>query len=540
MYIHHLIYSSMRKNYILLFLLLTSSVALGQQTLSGGPLKPEQALMDIRHYTVSLDVSPESSSFNGFTEIDLILSGSSAVLIFDLDQVFTVSKIMVNGKKEAFTHSDGLIRINSGSSFGAGKHKVRIDYGGKPPIAARPPWDGGIQWAKDSLGRNWIAMSCQADGADIFFPCKDHPGDEPDEGADLIITVPKGLVAAGPGVLVKSSNKGKKSTYHWKTNYSIANYSILFNVGSYVVEKRPYKTALGNTVSMEFYVLDYNKPRAKYHLDLLERSAWMQEKYFGEFPFAKEKLAICETPHLGMEHQTLNAYGNKFKYVKVGDVDFDWLMHHEFGHEWWANKVSNKDWGHMWIQEGICTFGDALFFEDFGGRAAYIDRMKSTALATQNKFPIVRGDAVDSRVAYISDIYGKGAFFMHTLRWVIGDDIFFPAIKAFATDPRYTYVNTVMTDDLLNHFNAAAGQNLKPLFNLFLYTTDKLGIEVKQTGLKTYSVRLSNIDMPLPVEIQTSSGRKRITLSKKETLLQSDSAPVIDPDTYYLKKVSFE
>lgn len=194
----------------------------------------------------------------------------------------------------------------------------------------------------------------------------------------------------------------------------------------------------------------------------------------------------------------------------------------------------------MWIQEGICTFGDALFYEDFGGRAAYIERMKNTALATQNKYPVVQGDVVDSRVAYIGDIYGKGAFFMHTLRWVIGDDVFFPAIKAFATDPRYTYVNTVMTDDLLNHFNAAAGQNLKPLFNLFLYTTDKLGIEVKQTTPNTYSVRLSNIDIPLPVEIQTSSGRKRIMLSKKETVVQSDSAPVIDPDTYYLKKVSFE
>lgn len=530
----------MRKTYIFLLLLFMSSLVVAQQTISGGPLKPEQALMDIRHYTVSLDVSPESSSFNGFTEIDLILSSSSPVLLFDLDQVFTVSRITVNGRREAFSHADGLIRINSGSTFAAGKQKVRIEYGGKPPIAARPPWDGGIQWAKDSLGRPWIAMSCQVDGGDIFFPCKDHPGDEANEGADLIITVPKGLVAAGPGLLVKSTTKGKKSTYHWKTNYSIANYSILFNVGHYQVEKRPYKTVSGNTVSMEFYVLDYNRGRAKYHLDILERSARMLEKYFGEFPFAKEKLAICETPHLGMEHQTLNAYGNKFNYVKVGDVDFDWLMHHEFGHEWWANKVSNNDWGHMWIQEGICSFGDALFYEDFGGRAAYINRMKANAIAAQNKFPIVRGDEVDSRMAYHPDIYGKGAFFMHTLRWVMGDEVFFPAIKAFITDPKYTYENTVMTDDLLKHFNAASGQDLKPLFNLFLYTTDKLGIEVRQTGPKTYSVRLSNINMPLPVEIQTSSGRKRIMLSKKETLLSSDSAPVIDPDTYYLKKLSLE
>ena len=62
-------------------------------------------------------------------------------------------------------------------------------------------------------------------------------------------------------------------------------------------------------------------------------------------------MAICETPHLGMEHQTLNAYGNNFRYVKVGGKDFDWLLHHEFGHEWWGNKVTNIDWSDMWIQE---------------------------------------------------------------------------------------------------------------------------------------------------------------------------------------------
>ncbi len=520
--------------------LIISLQAFSQKSVSGGHLKPEQAVMDIRHYTLSLEVTPETQSYKGFTEISLNLSSSSNLLLFDLDNRFTISRVMVNGKQKTFTHENNLARIPGDPSFPSGKMVVRIDYGGQPLIAKNPPWDGGIQWAKDSLGRPWIAMSCQSDGAQIFFPCKDHPSDEPDEGADLMITVPKGLVVAGPGLLVKTSVKGKKSTFHWKTNYTISNYCILFNVGNYKVVSRNYTTEKGNIVPMQYYVLDYNLPRADKHLDLLERSTRMLEKYFGEYPWVKEKIGIAETPHLGMEHQTMNAYGNKYRYTKVGNVDFDWLLHHEFGHEWWANKVSNKDWAHMWIQEGICSFGDALFTEDFGGRQAYLDRMKNTAISTQNKLAIVQGTEIDSRQTYHPDIYGKGALFMHTLRFVIGDSIFFPALKGFATDPKYTYNNMVTTDDVMNYFNTASRKNLKPLFDLYIYSTDKLSINIRQTGLKTYQVSVGNIDMSLPMEIQTSSGKNKLMLDKKPVTITSDYLPVIDPDGYYLKKIVVE
>ena len=524
----------------ILFSVTWSLVLSAQVTVSGGHLKPEQALMDIRHYTVSLEVSPEKQSYKGFAEISLNLASSSGMLVFNLDNRFTISRVTVNGKQKSYTHENGLIHIPGNPDFPQGQLLVRIDYGGQPMIAKNPPWDGGIQWAKDSLGRPWIAMSCQTDGAQIFFPCKDHPSDEPNEGADLIITVPKGLVVAGPGLLVKTSSSGKKSTFHWKTNYTISNYCILFNVGNYKVVTRTYTTVLGNKVPMQYYVLDYNLPKADKLLDLFERSTHMLEKYFGEYPWAKEKMAIAETPHLGMEHQTMIAYGNKYRYTKVGDVDFDWLLHHEFGHEWWANKVSNKDWAHMWIQEGICSFGDALFTEDFGGRQAYLDRMKNAAIRTQNKLPVVQGEEVDSRQTYQPDIYGKGAFFMHTLRFVIGDSIFFPALKGFATDPKYTYDNMVTTDDVMNYFNTASRKNLKPLFDLFIYSTDKLTINLKQTGLNTYLISFLNMDMTLPLEVQTSSGKQRIMVDKKPVEISSDSFPVIDPDCYYLKKIVFE
>ncbi len=527
---------------ILSFILLVTSICAAAQNLkSGGKLKPEQAIMDIRHYTVALDVDPEQKTINGYTETDLILSQSTNSLLFDLWHGLTVNQVWVNGKSGNFTHTDDdLLKIASQQQLAAGKVKVKIAYGGKPGIAQRPPWVGGFQWEKDSKGNPWISVTCQGEGAKIYFPCKDHPSDEPNEGTDMLITVPKGLVATGPGLLQSSKTKKDKTIWHWKTNYTISNYCILFNIGKYKVASRIYTTIDGNKVPMEYYALEENFDKAEKLLDLYEQSCRIQEKYFGEYPWVKERIAACETPHLGMEHQTNIAYGNKYKYTKVGDKDFDWLLHHEFGHEWWANKITNRDWGHMWIQEGICSFGDALATRDLAGEDAYLKRMQQTARNTQNRLPVVRGDEVDSDSAYYGDIYGKGAFFMHTLRYVMGDDIFFPTLKKLATAPQYTYDNTVVTADVEQLFSNAYGKSMKPLFQLFLYTTDKLEIHVRKTADDKYLVKLLNLDMPLPVNIVTDAGMQRMVVDKKGITVTSKTAIQVDPDVYYLKKLIIE
>jgi aminopeptidase N len=524
-----------------LFFLVIAFIAAAQNLKSGGKLKPEQANMDIRHYSLVLDVNPAAKTINGYTETDLILQQPSSNLLFDLWHGLTIKQVWVNGKTANFTHSnDDLVKIALQQQLAAGKVKVKIAYGGTPGIAARAPWSGGFQWEKDSNGNPWIAMTCQGEGAKIFFPCKDHPSDEPNEGADMMITVPKGLVVAGPGLLQKITHKKNKTTYHWKTNYTISNYCILFNVGKYKIARRMYNTVDGNKVPMEYYVLEENFDKAEKLLDLYEQSCRIQEKYFGEYPWVKERIAASETPHLGMEHQTNIAYGNKYKYDKLGGKDFDWLLHHEFGHEWWANKVTNRDWAHMWIQEGICVFGDAMATRELAGETAYLTKMQQTARSIQNRFPVVRGEEVDSDSTYHGDIYGKGAFFMHTLRYIIGDSIFFPTLKKLATSPQYTYDNTVVTADVEKLFSGAYGKSLQPLFRLFLYSTNKLEVHVQQTAENKYTVKLLNLDMAIPVDVVTDEGTERLMVSKKGITVTSKTPVQIDPTVFYLKKVILE
>lgn len=194
----------------------------------------------------------------------------------------------------------------------------------------------------------------------------------------------------------------------------------------------------------------------------------------------------------------------------------------------------------MWIQEGICSFGDALYVRELEGEESYLKRMQQTARATKNEKPIVQGEVVDSDDAYQGDIYGKGAFFMHTLRFVLGDSVFFPILKKLATDARYTYDNFVTTDDVEKLFSNDSHTNLKPLFDFYIRTVQKLDVDVKQVEDKKYIVKLLNFDGGLPMEILVDGKVTRSQVDKKGITINSQSLPQIDPRGFYLKRVILE
>jgi aminopeptidase N len=166
--------------------------------------------------------------------------------------------------------------------------------------------------------------------------------------------------------------------------------------------------------------------------------------------------------------------------------------------------------------------------------------MRQTGRQQNSNIPIVRGEEVDSDSAYKGPIYGKGAFFMHTLRYVIGDEIFFPTLKKLATDAQYTYDNPVHTRDVEQLFSKASGKDLKPLFEFYLYTAQKLEIRVRQTADDKYLVQLLNFDTPLPIDIMTDAGTSRMTVDKKGITVTSKTMIQVDPRFFYLKKIILE
>lgn len=506
---------------------------------SGGKLNPLQSIIDIRHYSIELDVDIAKQSIAGFTEVNLNISQKTDTLLLDLIHLYKVTNIEVNGKKSLFSQKDDKIYITSNLGFEIGNKIVKIEYNGVPPVAIRPPWDGGFTWAKDVAGNDWISINIQGEGGKMYFPCKDHPSDEPNEGVDMKITIPSNLVVAGPGLLMSVKTKKNKSTYHWKTNYTISNYCILFNIGKYKVAKDTYTTIEGNKVPIEYYVLEADTAQAKKVIELKKRDTKILEKYFGEYPWAKEKIGVAEVPNSGMEHQTMITFDNKFKYKTINGQQYSDNLFHEYAHEWWANKVTNKDWAHMWIQEGIATYAEALAMLELGGEVAYNAIIDGHRRGVKNRKAMVLGDEITEEEVYSGgDIYGKGSFFMHSLRYLIGDEVFFPTLKSLATNPKYTYDNFVTTDDVEKLFSTSSGKNLKPFFDFYLKTTDVFDVNVKEIGFQKYQVKIKNFFMPLPFDIIANDKINKVIIPVEGIIINSEYAPQIDPKGFYLKKIT--
>jgi aminopeptidase N len=284
------------------------------------------------------------------------------------------------------------------------------------------------------------------------------------------------------------------------------------------------------------YTLAENKDKAPMLLSVLENSTRTHEKYFGDFPFPKDKIAVVETPYLGMEHQTINGYGNNYQFVRTGEVYHDWLLHHELGHEWWGNKVSVGDWADFWLHEGLCTYGDWLFYLEHEGEEAYLKKVNDHIKLIKNEQPIVGPKNSTSDETYQLDIYYKGAYIIHSLRYILGDETLFPLLKAFLSDEKFTYNNLVETKDFTDFVQQYSGRNLEAFFQLYLNTADLPEVKVVKKRKGRYEVSFKNIDFSLPMDIHSSEGIQRVEISSDPVVIASKDPIQVDPHHWYLKK----
>lgn len=553
---------------VLAALFVSSTVAqrdLGvRPTETGGPLRFEQAVYDVQSYDVSIKADPATRSISGTTVMTARTAIPTNVILLDLDTTYTVTSVTDGaGRALKYDRSPTTIRVWFPQTKQVGEEiKTSITYAGTPREAPRPPWVGGFIWTKTPNGSaDWISVALQNDGADLMFPCKDHPSDKAATAA-MHITVPDPLVAAGPGKFEGAKKNGDgTTTWNWRMTNPIANYSIVFNAAPYKTVEDKYKSVSGQMLPIVFYVVPEDEAKAARLIEEQKKYLAFYEKYLGPYPFRSQKIGIVETPHLGMEHSTAIAYGNHFKYDKDGT---DWLLLHEFGHEWWANLVTAADWKDFWIHEGFQSYMDSLYQEHLHGREAYLTSMKGRVARLRNMQPVAPRDAKIAYQVYMAepdyinsdgDIYGKGALILHALRYLIGDDAFFRALRhmAYPTKQMETYTDgrqerLVTTDDFLTIAEQESKMDLDWFFELYLrqpklpklitaITIDNAssaGIHDQIMSLRWETPH--NLPFPMPVDVEINGKAQRIEMKDGKAIVNfTGTAPVVDPKGWVLK-----
>ncbi|MBK9214569.1 MAG: M1 family metallopeptidase [Chloracidobacterium sp.] len=521
-------------------------------TKTGGPLMFEQAVFDVQDYDISLKADPATKSITGTTVMTAKAVIPSNVIVLDLDTPYNVESVTENGKALRYIRKDGQIWIYFPYSKQDGETiKTKIVYSGTPRVAPRPPWVGGFMWEKTKDGADWISVALQNDGADLLFPCKDHPSDKP-ATVSMHITVPDPLYATAPGKLVNiKKNRDHTSTYNWRMTNPIANYSIVFNAAPYKVVKDSYRSISGVVMPIFFYVLPEDADKAAGLIAEQKKYLKYYEHYLGPYPFRSQKVGISETPHLGMEHSTNIAYGNHFKYDKDGT---DFLLLHEFGHEYWANLVTASDWRDFWIHEGFQSYMDALYQEYLHGKDAYMKKIAATATRFRNKQPIAPREAKIAYQVYMAepdytksdgDIYGKGAYILHTLRYLIGDKAFFKALRhmAYPSKVMETYTDgrqerLVNTDDFLTIAEAECACELDWFFELYLRQPKlpKLVSDSKAGRLELRWETPGDLPFPMPIDVVINGKPQRVEMPNgRGSVAFSGATPAIDPNGWVLR-----
>ncbi|MGN5373996.1 M1 family metallopeptidase [Sphingomonas hankookensis] len=520
----------------------------GPMTLrSGGAVAPERAALRLAHADLAIETLPARRMLSARATLTLTAQAPVPRLTIDLDDALPVSALRIDGTtlpRVRWRHGDGQIVIDH--SLAAGQNiRVDIRYGGQPRVARRAPWDDGFVWSSWQ-GKPWFGTTAQQTGCDLWWPCLDFPSGEP-AAVDLHITVPAGLSAPANGVLRGVDHlRDGRTTWHWHAG-STNPYALAISVGPYAEIRGSYRSRFGNVIPLALWHLEGKAAQAAELFAEFAPTLDFFEATIGPYPFADQKMGVVETPYLGMEHQTINAYGNDYKAAPEG---FDWLFQHEFSHEWFGNQLTAADWDDFWLHEAFGSYMQPLYGQWREGDARYLSMLLIQRQRVANRAPIVSGRSLTSRDVNGTqgpgtDVYFKGAWMLHSLRHLIGDRAFFAATRRLVygrIDPRPGNFTPrfATTRDFEVAVAQESGRDLGWFFDVYLRqaalpdlieqrTSDRLTLRWQVPGDGPF---------PLPVEL-TVDGRPRtlaMATGSETIVVPADAHVVIDPMARLLRR----
>jgi aminopeptidase N len=516
---------------------------------SGGPLSPEQAAYDVNYYALDLTIDPVAKTIDGSLLCRAVIVSPIDTFVLNLDNPFTVDSILF--RKEGgeysnvdFTHTDGKLRITIPISVTTGDIIMAlIYYNGAPRIASNPPWDDGFVWETTSTGKPWIGVACETGGADIWWPCKDHPSDEPDS-MSMSFTVPDPLICVSNGRYLGSVNNGNNTTtFNWFISTPINNYNVSIYIAEYSLIEDTYISVNNDSIPFYFWVIPEDYNTAINHMGVFLTEFNFLESICGPFPFGTDKHGWAHSSYWGMEHQTIIAYGHNFT---VNSWGFDYIHYHELAHEWWGNLITAKDWADVWIHEGLATYTEALYVEHMSGMSGYHQFMYNKRPNDNHSHPLAPREALtaDEAFSYLNS-YSRGSSVMHTLRFHLGDAALFNLLERWAYPDSSDFNNTngrlcriLTTDDMKDQAEDVTGLELDPFFEVFFreITYPVLNV-VRGINEATFTWETESnvlLDLDIPIRVNGTDQIVEMTDGEGSAAISINDNLVIDPEKWIL------
>ncbi len=486
-----------------------------KDSLQGGP-RIERTCFDVQHYKLNLKLDIDKKYISGSNTIDFKIVSDTRKIQLDLFENMKVDSIVMGKKKLKYKREFNAVFIELNSKLRKDEMaSLTFYYSGNPIIAKNAPWDGGFVFTKDTNGKPWVGVAVQGTGASLWYPVKDGQTDEPDNGANISISVPDNLTAVSNGRFVKSESAGNGYTrWDWRVVNPINNYDITLYVGDYVHFGETY-----GGLDLDYYVLRENEAKARKQFEGVKPMLDCFSSKFGPYPFPEDGYKLVESPYLGMEHQSAVAYGNHYQNGYLGNdlsgtgkgLTFDFILVHESGHEWFGNSITSQDVADMWIHEGFTCYSESVYLECQENKAAASTYINGLRKQVENDRPVIGNYGVNNEGS--GDMYFKGALMLNTIRNIIGDDgVWWGILGGMNQTFRHKIITT---EDVIAYFNKQSGQDLTETFNQYLRYKDVPVLELRRVlGKLEYRWVAGNPKFNMPVDIIWRGNQVRLTPTK--------------------------
>jgi aminopeptidase N len=503
-----------------------------------GGYGPYRANNDLLFYHLTLRVDPVAKTIAGTNVVRFRMLKEGRKIQLELTPELTLDGITFEGKAVTYTRAAADSRslyVEFPRELKVGEvDEVTVAYHGRPVTQGR---FGCFSFDQDKEGKSWITTACEGEGASVWWPNKDQWRDEPQDGMEMDIAVPNGLMDVSNGRFVASKDLGDGYTeWQWRVHYPINNYDVALNIGEYQHWSGVHANKdTGEQTTLDYYTLPEDLEKAKVQFEQVPGMLDAYEHYFGEYPFDKDGYKLIEVPYAGMEHQTAVAYGNHFEngyygrdWTGVGiSPKFDFIIIHESGHEWFGNAITAADRSDMWIHEGWTTYLEELYVEYRWGKTDAIKYLNGLQPKIRNRQPIIPEHGTNAEPT--EDQYFKGALMLNTLRSVIDDDAkWFADIHDFYQQFKY---QNIMTEDVVAWWNKRTGLDLTAFFNEYLRHAAIPVLELRfnrAQGTVAYRWSADEAGFAMPIKI---GDREHLTLVTPVTKEWKTMPWTADPDT---------
>ena len=513
----------------------------------------EQLALIFDHLDHALKVFPAEKRIEGVTTLSLTTKAPIRTLILDLYPKYTISSISIDGKvvpPSRYSNPEGQLRITLAAPFAAGaKFKARVVYSGTPPLAKRPPWEGGTTWTTTPDGKYpWIDTSLWGGGCDLLYPCLDHPTLKP-ATSDLHYTVPTGLMAPGNGALVSKVEKDGWTTWNWHAR-SIHTYGSVLNVGPYKVLEGDYKSRFGNTIPMRLYYIPGEETEAADLFAEFPQTLDFWENVIGPYPWADQKMGVDPRAVLGPREpdadrpqRPLSEDGVRLELAAEPRVRARVVRQPAVERQLRRSLAARR----ARLLRAAADRGVPRRRARLHGAAA---SRSATAFATSSRSSRAgsarRRKCMPTPTGPRGDIYPKGSWVAHTLRKLIGDDAFFTSIRTLVygrPDPKPGNFTPQFgtTQGFLQIVNRVTGKDYKWFFDVYFYQAalPKV-VATRENGmLKVRWEVPGNLPFPMPLDVRVDG--KLVTLPMTngtgETPAAAQAGVTIDPSSKILRQL---